>query len=128
LKFLNALLLKTAVVVLTYHYLGLGILILTGGILGKFRAGGYRELIVRDVLHLLMLNKDVRGEALKNPLVPETLLRGEPLGGVPLEALRDETHKGVVRDVSQLHHDILQPLLLLLRREHLKLLLPCIFF
>ena len=75
-----------------------------------------------------MLNEDVRREALKNPLVPETLLRGEPLGGVPFEALRDETHKGVVRDISQLDHDILQPLLLLLRREDLKLLLACIFF
>jgi len=75
-----------------------------------------------------MLNEDVCREALKNPLVSETLLRGEPLGGVPFEALGDETHKGVVRDISQLDHDIFEPLLLLLGREDLKLLLACIFF
>ena len=75
-----------------------------------------------------MLNEDVCGEALKNPLVSETLLRGQSLGGIPFEALRDETHKGVVRDISQLDHDIFEPLLLLLRCQDLKLLLACIFF
>ena len=70
-----------------------------------------------------MLNEDIGGETLEDPLVAESLLGCEPLGGVPLEALGDEAHKRVVRHIPQLHHDVLQPLLLLLRGQHLELLL-----
>lgn len=60
-----------------------------------------------NVLNLLVLQKYVRRESFKDPLVPEALLWCEPLGRVPLEALRNEVHERVVRHVPQLHHYIL---------------------
>jgi hypothetical protein len=61
-----------------------------------------------------MLNEYIGGESLEDPLVAESLLGRESPRGVPLEALSDETHEGVVGDISQLNHDILQSLFFLL--------------
>ena len=74
-----------------------------------------------------MLNEYIGGESLEDPLVAESLLRRESPRGVPLEALSDETHEGVVRHVPQLDHYVLQTLFLLLRRQYLKGLLRAFF-
>lgn len=51
-----------------------------------------------------MLNEHIRRQTLKDPFMTEALVRRQPLCGVPLETLRNEVDKGVIRDVSQLHH------------------------
>lgn len=67
-----------------------------------------------------MLNKNVCRQALQDPLVSQALLGSQALRWVPLQALRYETHKRVIRNVSELNHDVFESLFLLLGIEDFK--------
>jgi len=68
---------------------------------------------------LLVLVENTRGQPLKNPLVPQALIRAQALKWVPLEAATDKVDKLWVGRLPQLLHDILEAVLLLTIRDDL---------
>ena len=75
-----------------------------------------------------MLNEHIRRETLEDPFVFESLLGGQAFSRVPLQALRYEVHKRVIRDISQLYHDVLESLFLLTLCKNLEGRWNCIIF
>ena len=67
-----------------------------------------------------MLKEDIGREPFEDPLMPETLFRSQAFLGVPFKTHRYEAHKGIVGNVSQFDHNVLQSFFLLLLSEDLK--------
>ena len=67
-----------------------------------------------------VVQDDVRRQALDDPLVLQAFVRRQPLLWVPLETATDEIDERLIGHVSELVHDVAQPLLLLIVREHLE--------
>lgn len=54
-----------------------------------------------------MLQQNIRWQTLEDPLVSETLLWRESLGGIPLKTHGNEVNEGIIRNIPQLYHDVL---------------------
>jgi len=108
-------------VLLGFGHLGLLLLLhLLGGLCADFgdsaslRLASHRCLVGLALPHLLLVAIEHAGrETLENPLVTQSLVWCQTLLWVPLEALADQVDELWIGDFTELLHDVLQPLRLL---------------
>ena len=86
-----------------------------------------RVVVLPSVRIVLRIVQDYVGrEAFDDPLMLEAFVGREAFLWVPLEASTDEIHKRLVWHLSEFVHDVSEPLLLLIVREHFKWSRHCI--